>query len=191
MGKRTHASDVIDFIISYIVDGGVLTSASLLPVLGQHLNKPVQNYLDKTGRKPEITRILRYMRQNGLIDFVEQPNGGRKLRLTKRGRERSHKINLDHLSIPRPKVWDQKWRIVLFDIPEKHKTARDALTSKLRDLGFFQMQRSVWIHPFPCLVEIAFLKQVYGVNPHVTLAEVDNIDKHGLLLRHFRSLLAK
>jgi len=45
------------------------------------------------------------------------------------------------------KPWDKKWRLVVFDIPEKNRLARDALRKKLKELGFAPLQRSTWISP--------------------------------------------
>lgn len=45
------------------------------------------------------------------------------------------------------KKWDRKWRLVIFDIPEKERKARDALREKLKELGFGRWQKSVYISP--------------------------------------------
>jgi len=45
--------------------------------------------------------------------------------------------------------WDKKWRLVTFDIPEKHRKTRDKLGYELGKLGFRHFQRSVWISPLP------------------------------------------
>ncbi len=43
---------------------------------------------------------------------------------------------------------DGTWKIVIFDIPEKHKNVRGLLRSKLKQLGFKKWQNSIWISPF-------------------------------------------
>lgn len=45
------------------------------------------------------------------------------------------------------KPWDGKWRFVCFDIPEKHKDVRDQIRRSVKNLGFRQLQRSIWISP--------------------------------------------
>jgi DNA-binding transcriptional regulator PaaX len=47
------------------------------------------------------------------------------------------------------KPWDGKWRLVIFDIPEKERRIRSLIRSKLRELGLAPIQRSVWISPLP------------------------------------------
>jgi len=44
--------------------------------------------------------------------------------------------------------WDEKWRIVIFDIPEETKKVRDRLREKLKELGFGMIQESVWLTPY-------------------------------------------
>lgn len=51
--------------------------------------------------------------------------------------------------------WDGKWRMVIFDIPEKEKRKRDELRRKLKDLGFACWQKSVYISPFDVASDLA------------------------------------
>lgn len=44
--------------------------------------------------------------------------------------------------------WDRFWRVVFYDIPETEKKTRVALHRKLLELGFGQLQESVFITPF-------------------------------------------
>ncbi len=45
--------------------------------------------------------------------------------------------------------WDGYWRILIFDIPENQRRKRDVLRRKLSELNFYQLQKSVWLTPFP------------------------------------------
>ena len=47
------------------------------------------------------------------------------------------------------RVWDGRWRMVLFDLPVAQSTARDRLRNHLRRRGFGHLQNSVWISPDP------------------------------------------
>jgi DNA-binding transcriptional regulator PaaX len=46
------------------------------------------------------------------------------------------------------KPWDKYWRLVIYDVPENKRHLRDKLRSQIYDLGFRQLQRSVWLSPF-------------------------------------------
>ena len=45
--------------------------------------------------------------------------------------------------------WDGKWRIIVFDLPEKKRGLRNDLRKQLRSARFGGLQRSVWISPGP------------------------------------------
>lgn len=58
-------------------------------------------------------------------------------------------LNLPEKSIYRliTQPWDEKWRMVNFDIPEKNRNIRDKLRYSLGQIGFKSLQRSLWISP--------------------------------------------
>ena len=43
--------------------------------------------------------------------------------------------------------WDGKWRMIVFDVPEKKRRHRDELRSMLKAIGFKEFQKSVWVYP--------------------------------------------
>lgn len=55
--------------------------------------------------------------------------------------------------------WDGKWRIILFDIPEKKRALRDYLRSVIKRCGFKEFQKSIWVHPYKIP---DFLKEILG-----------------------------
>ncbi|MCL4382302.1 hypothetical protein M1545_00725 [Patescibacteria group bacterium] len=103
-------------------------------------------------------KIIRQMLKAGQIERIVK-RGEPFFRVTSRG-----KIKLVY-DIPLAKrfgqKWDGKWRMVIFDIPEISKTKRDGLRRKLKELGFAQWQKSVYITPFDVAVELA---EHLGVN---------------------------
>lgn len=104
------------------------------------------------------------------------------VRLTAKGRR------LLELSLPRasrPKKWDGYWRMVIFDIPERRAQYRNALRNYLREIGFFQLQASVWIFPFDCEDLIALLRTEYRLGKEVQYVVVQKIEHDLSLRRHF------
>jgi len=108
--------------------------------------------------------------------------------ITEKGKEKIKKFILDELKINNPKTWDENWRLVIFDIPEERRKIREAFREKLESLGFYQCQKSVWIHPFPCMEEIEFLKDFFYIKPFVKIFLVKEMTD-GKVLYHFRELL--
>jgi DNA-binding transcriptional regulator PaaX len=43
---------------------------------------------------------------------------------------------------------DGVWKMVIFDVPEKHKYVRNVLRAKLKTLHFKKWQNSIWISPY-------------------------------------------
>lgn len=67
------------------------------------------------------------------------------LRLTDRGRLLWEEHSAGHS--PASSHWDHRWRVVVFDVPEKRVNIRRYLRSFLKTIGFGKMQKSVWISP--------------------------------------------
>lgn len=91
------------------------------------------------------------------------------LELLPKGIKKLEKIVIDNIAITRPHKWDQKWRVAIFDVPEKQSYSRDSFRRKLLEMGFIQIQKSVYIYPFPCTDEISYLSQKLGLESYVTI----------------------
>ena len=122
-------------------------------------------------KKASVAQALKRLRENGLVDFV----GDRKLmvRLTDQGREKAvlAKIKLGN------EKWDGKWRLVIFDIPEKRRAVRDLLRSKLKQWDFMHLQQSVWASKKDCTKVLRdFIKHV-GIEDWVMVLETDDLGR--------------
>lgn len=189
MNKNDTTSAVVDGVLKALIVGGTFSTAIIVPNVLQILDKPVGSALkklDKRSQQRELRRVLYYMKKKQLIAVTKSYDYG--ISITKKGRSRLERVALDVLEISIPKKWDKKWRLVFFDIPEKHKSGRDALTRKLKELGFYQLQRSVLVHPYPCHTEIEAITLAYGIDQYVSYIETDHIDHQALLMKKFRNL---
>lgn len=184
MSKRGEISGVVDGLLTVLVAGGVVSVGLCAPNAIQALDKPLRLYfrnMDERKRERELRKALRYMRAKGLAQGSYEHG----LKLTKKGRLRAEKAELDNLQIKPSKIWDKKWRLVFFDIPEEYKSGRDALTSKMRLLGLKQLQKSAWIYPHECRQEIELVSVRYRVAPFVTYVETSYIDSQEKLQKLF------
>jgi DNA-binding transcriptional regulator PaaX len=170
---------------------GILGIAVLAPNALQVLDKPLARYLNKLDeetRERELRQALYYMKRKGWITAPSR-NYQHGLKLTSKGRKRLTEMELRDLSIDRPQKWDKKWRLVLYDIPEKYKLGRDALTSRLKSLDFYPLQRSVLVHPFPCRQAVEKITSAYNIERFVSYIETENIDQQKILVKKFQNLL--
>ena len=118
--------------------------------------------------------------------FIRRTSEGGKYSLTPKGERRFRKIFIDEVIIKRPKKWDGKWRLVMYDLPTRFKKARDAFRWKLKDLDLFQLQKSVWIYPYPCEGELLLVADFFGVRRHIQILEVSKILDDRKAKMHFR-----
>lgn len=132
-----------------------------------------------------LRRIIAEFHQDRLVNYTEGADGVITAKLSERGKKQTLRFKLEQLAIKRPARWDGQWRLVLYDIPEKIKPAREALRDKLKDLGFFELQRSVWVYPYPCRDEINFIMEVFDIRRHVRLAEAGFLTNEADLLLRF------
>lgn len=105
--------------------------------------------------------------------------------LTKKGQRRLLKYKLDELEIPTPDQWDRRWRIVVYDVPKDKKRARDTLRITLKRLGFFELQKSVYLYPYPCSEAVEFIRELYGVGENVTLLTVGYLENEEVYKEYF------
>jgi DNA-binding transcriptional regulator PaaX len=131
--------------------------------------------------REEIKKLYR----SKLVEWKENPDGSFTLSLTKEGKLRVLTYHFQKMRIKREN-WDGKWRIVVFDIPEKIKRARDALREKLKDLGFYELQKSVFVFPYECREEIEFVIEFFNLRKYVRIGVLESIDNELHLKKIFK-----
>ncbi len=118
--------------------------------------------------RSELGQTLKRLREQGLIEFVDDHKLS--VRLTDPGRSKALLAK-----VLEPAEWDGKWRIVIFDIPERRRAARDLLRLKLKQLQFIKWQKSVWATRVDCIDLLRkFIKDV-GIGDWVRIIESDNV----------------
>ena len=92
--------------------------------------------------------ILRHLDRLEHREWVETKPGGaveRIYRLTEAGRLMA--LGGSDPESRWSRGWDCKWRLVAFDLPEKHNASRVRLRRYLKGRGFGYLQKSLWISP--------------------------------------------
>lgn len=135
------------------------------------LHRIAENYFKEKNKKAIYARArkLRELEKKKIVSFKELSDGKIKIELTHKGNLIAREYNLNNLKLNKPKIWDKKWRVIMYDIPDYHKKARDAFRHKIREMGLYPIQKSVWVSPYDCMPEIEFLCAVFDIdiNSHV------------------------
>lgn len=132
-----------------------------------------------------LHNAIRRLYKSKLIDVKDNTNGNVTMILSEKGKKRALTYQIDEIKIPKMKKWDCNWRIVLFDIPEKFKKSRDALSFALKKMGFYKFQKSVFIHPFDCQNEVDFVIEFFSLRPYVRYIIAHHLDNELQLKHHF------
>ncbi|MFA4890573.1 MAG: CRISPR-associated endonuclease Cas2 [Candidatus Paceibacterota bacterium] len=140
----------------------------------------------KEINKSRLYSAVREFYNERLIDYKEDNDGNVKIVLTKEGQKKALQFKFDEMEIKKPAKWDKKWRIVIFDVPEKKKKAREALRGKLKNLGFQELQKSVFIHPFECEEEIDFVVEIFQIRPYVRFIRAESFTNEEQLKIKFK-----
>lgn len=168
-------------IILILAGATILVPAlAVMPGLGYAL-KPI---LKNQGLYPsDIDRAVKRLKKQKLI-AISYEGKQTKITLTENGQRKVLSFKLSEMKLKKGK-WDGWWRIVIFDIPEKDKKARNFLRSKMQELGFYMLQKSVLVTPWECKDEIDFIKHYYGIGDCVNLIRAKTFDGEEAVKNYF------
>lgn len=175
-----------------LVGAGVFLAASVvMPNLPLAL-KPFLKYRedreeDKIWKKfniPYLKRTIERLENQKLVEIAVE-DGKQTVKITKSGSQKIFKFALDELSIEKPKIWDRKWILVSFDLPETLAGIRKALVEYMRAWKFYPLHKSVYLHAYPCLKEIEFLREYLGIGEYVRIFTVTKIENDKLFKDFF------
>ena len=149
----------------------ILGTLSVTGILAMALVAPnavrLFDYLNPISRKnsirfnQRITQALTRLERRGLIHITGEGRK-REIHLTTQGEKLINGLYAGAYIIPMPARWDGRWRLVMFDVPEKRKKIRDTLRMLLRSAGFIHFQDSAWIQPYPCDELVTLLRSHLG-----------------------------
>jgi len=162
-------------ILASLAIGPAIIIGAALPGL-LFLARTSKNF--KKYPKKQMQRAFQNLKYKKLIEIVREDEKKFRVQLTNKGKIRARDFYFEALSIAKPEKWDGKWRVLIFDIPTKPKIynqAREALRKKIKDLGFYQMQKSVWVYPYECEDEILFIAELFQVQRHIEILTVEKL----------------
>ena len=138
----------------------------------KELNKELKNI-----KKENLDRAIESLYKSKFVEEKNNLDGTTTLILNEKGKKLALTYDIENMYFNKPLKWDKKWRIISFDIPEKYKFVRNILRSKIKDIGFFEFQKSVFIFPYDCKKEIEYLIEFYNIRKFIRFivaVEVDN-----------------
>jgi len=132
-----------------------------------------------------LNKSIKRLYESKLVKMRNNKDGTSTLVLTLNGKRKALTYNAQNIKIRPMEKWDGKWRIVLFDIPEKSRKARDAIRHILKKSGFFEYQKSIFVHPFNCQDEISFVVEFFNMRQHIRFVVAESLDNEYHLKEFF------
>jgi DNA-binding transcriptional regulator PaaX len=182
ISRNHNRGDVTKTILKGIVLGGVIIAVVALPGMA-----PVLNLFSGKNKKDRrmFNNAMYRMRSQKMVK-VYYKDGEEVIEITEKGKRRLLKYEFDEMKIKIPKKWDGLWRIVIFDIPEKRKKARNAINMKLKELGFYPIQKSTFIFPYECRNEVDFVAEHFFARKYINYIVAKEVDGSDKLKKSFK-----
>jgi DNA-binding transcriptional regulator PaaX len=181
---RKPKSEIGKDILKWLLTAGLIYFAASSPYFVLNLMKSFGRW--RKYKRRNVYDNFRRLQKQGCVKITKR-NHQIYISLTERGKKMAGWLQIDTLKIKRPGRWDGKWRIVTFDISQLKKIYREAFRGKLKELGFYPLQKSVWIYPFECRDEIELLREFFGLSQkEMRLITAEDIGPDDLLRKIFK-----
>lgn len=204
-GIKTRPESFIDFddevkemissltqsLLAVSAFAGVALISVIAPNAIQLLSKlpKLKKWYRNGSDEESITKAFYYLKSRGYIKL--RPEGKDiRVEISQKGRKKILKMRLDNLQIKSAEPWDGCWWVVLGDIPTEARYEAGRFRFKLKEFGFYPLQRTVWLYPYDPRNEIDFVSASFGLDRFITVLRADCLDSDDekKLKRHFKGL---
>jgi hypothetical protein len=145
--------------------------AMLWPDYFEYKDNYWERHKDRKRRKKFI-KVISYLKNKGYLNIKDIKNR-KAVIITPKGMDEVFKTKIKLAE--KKKRRDEKWQMILFDIPEQKRKERDLFRKQLKYLGYKKLQRSVWVCPYDVLVDSNILIARYNLKRFVRLLLVEEV----------------
>lgn len=139
---------------------------------------------DRRYRAPAyVSGTIQKLHRRGLV-YIFDRNGEKFVRLTEKGQRELLRYQLKEKRLTKWR-WDGKWRLLIFDIEERRRSARDRARHDMLSFGFVRLQDSVWVYPYECKEVVELLKAQYKIGKEMLYIVTDSIEEADALKKKF------
>lgn len=184
--QRKYAS--VKMVLTFVGVGAFLVASVAMPNLPLALKPFLKDENEREAWKrfnvPYIRRTLKRLENQKLVEIAVDGNW-QIVKITEAGKRKILKYAIDELTIEKPKTWDGMWRLVSYDIPSKMKNLRNIFRENLQAWGFYPLHESVFLHAYPCVKQIEFLREYLGIARYVRIFRVSAIENDSVFREFF------
>lgn len=181
--KKRHKAYIQQAILAAIAVSGVVLIAAVAPGLPGALAKLPS--MKRARLKARYRTAFGRLAAQGLITF-EKKDDKSYARITDAGRNNlAFELEKGKLDLSKKRRWNGRWRVIIFDVPERRRRTRDRLRLFMKELGLIRLQDSVWVFPYDCEDFVALLKAELKIGAAVLYMVVEEIENDKHLREHF------
>ena len=176
--KRIRRKHLHSLILNTVSLAGIISVGLVAPnVLGAMYKLGV---LPHKRQRESIANSRKNLIKRGLLEYK---NG--KLKITQKGKLQLFREGIYQKAKKEDEKWDGKWRVLIFDIPEKIRFVRDNIRIALLNIGFMRLQDSVWIYPYDCEESMTLLKTDMEIGKDALYMIVEELEYDKPVREHF------
>jgi len=136
---------------------------------------------DTRENRRYVGRKLTELKKRGLLE-----KQGVRYAVSDKGKRLLSREQVWGLRIPTPRRWDERWHLIMFDIPQSESGTRKELNRILLGMGLVQYQQSVLVYPYPIKETLVEVCRFYKITRYVSFVAATELDGTDELKRHFR-----
>jgi len=132
--------------------------------------KKIKNKWQNEKDRKRFKNLIYRLKLRGLIKDSKEVAGWL---LTPKGEESILELKSKFKEYKKRK--DNKWVMIIFDIPEKMKRKREFFRRKMKSLGFKMLQKSIWVCPLDVIDDINRFIEGNFLRPYTKIFLIEEI----------------
>ena len=137
-------------------------------------DSPIYQKYYKTLNPRQFSKLVYWLKKN---NYIRSKNleSKRAFTLTRDGVYKAMKAGMKIGNIKHPKRKDDKWIMVMFDVPKEQNRKRAILRSVLQNLGYKMLQKSVWVSEYDVYEKTEMHLQFYFLDGYVKMFLIESL----------------
>ncbi|HPD99070.1 hypothetical protein KC871_01765 [Candidatus Saccharibacteria bacterium] len=187
--KYTNIKKITNITMRAFVKTAGAAGAAGIIVVAPNATQAITLVAKKLNKK-QPKRFSEQVKNSGYFSVQKIDDNRYAITLTPKGQSINTKVLFEDYKIPINGAWDNKWHLLMFDIPEQYRLVRDTLRYKIESLGMVLIQNSVYVYPYDISEFVAMVHTNYPfASKHIISAEVTHLDGQNQLIQKFKSIL--
>ena len=178
--RQEKIGRIQEIILGTVAVTGLIGVAMIAPNALQAFTK--LGIIPGKRKKEYLKRSYKRLLKSG---FLEEDEKGF-VSITEKGRARMREYEIINKNNSLAQKWDGKWRILIFDVPEKKRILRDGIRRTLTAMNFKHLQHSVWIYPYDCEDTVSLLKKDFEIGKDLIYVTAEKIEYDNYLRKFFK-----